>query len=434
MTGRCPRRRSAFAPEALGEWSLVRRLAAGLVLASTALAWAQSLPSATPAAPETAPRRASRPVLTRPQIDRLVTRLAHPQFRIRESASQSLSEASPDSLGLLLEAYHAQPAHELKLRLRAAIENVFYQKFMEGRIGFLGVGPRVEANVFQPATGKTVDAILIARVLAGFPAEKAGLKVGDVLVEFDGRSVADIMAARQPPPAAPVQAQAPGQIQIRVGGQIVVGAQQIRSSSDAQITAFTREVARRDPGTAVSIRLLRCRTADRELDLPIPDQPFRALDGANLVATTVPNLQAAINELLGPSSRLGLFVGGVTADSPAARAGLKAGDVIVGVGRDFSASTAVADQLATELEAGKADGKVRLRLSRVEEVKLTVTLGDRPVDRMNLGDMEIAQNNLADWWRAQTGESSFRDRSRPAFFPVFARPGGDAQPNPTVLP
>jgi hypothetical protein len=85
------------------------------------------------------------------------------------------------------------------------------------------------------------------------------------------------------------------------------------------------------------------------------------------------------------------------------------------------------------LKQARPGGEMLLTLSHVEQVKLAVTLGGRPVDRMNSGDMEIAQARFAEWWREQTGEGSLRSPTA-AKIQVPVPKSGTALPDSTVLP
>lgn len=54
------------------------------------------------------------------------------------------------------------------------------------RGGVAGVGLELAAT---PATPKQVSSVILGGVVTGSPAEKAGLKTGDVLVAVDGEEV-----------------------------------------------------------------------------------------------------------------------------------------------------------------------------------------------------------------------------------------------------
>ncbi len=361
----------------------------------------------------------SRPALSRGEIESVAAQLVHPQFKIREQASRKLGDVSDDTLAVLADVYRSETRLELRLRIREAIETVFYRKLLEGRLGFLGVAPREEINVIDPVSGKAGSAVLVARVLPGFPAEKAGMHTGDLILDVDGRSVAEILAAAQPQRRGPV---------VRVNG-MVVG----RNPSDPRMTAFTAVVSRREPGTPLPMRLLRCSSVMRTIPVTVAPEPRRTLEGAKLVATMLTNPREPADSLSGPSMRPGLFVASVDAGSAAEELGLRAGDLLLGMGGVFTEFTALAERLAGQLSAAKPGFETALLVSRLEQVHLVVMLGGRPVDRMNPEDMDLAQGRFADWWRAHTAESSFRN-STPVFWSGGLPLPPNTLPDATVLP
>ena len=110
--------------------------------------------------------QASAPTLTMPTALR---DLAAPDFVARERATGFLQGIGPEHLPSLVTAYQQEPRFEVRLRLRHVIEHLFYQKYMEGRTGFLGVQPSLQDEVYDPRTGQTSDAILFVLVLKDNP-------------------------------------------------------------------------------------------------------------------------------------------------------------------------------------------------------------------------------------------------------------------------
>lgn len=364
---------------------------------------------------------ASRPAGSSANVDvtRLLRDLSHPGFKTRSEALAMLCELPANQLGPLVETYRTEGSHEVRLGLRAAIEHAFYRKELEGRMGFLGLEPWFESQIYDPLTGRVVEAILIRRVLPGFPAEAAGIKNGDMVLDFEGKATGELAVAAGARPAAARQMNA-GALRLAVPGV-------------AQIKAFTTEVSRREPGSQVRLRLLRCRPKDRELLVTFPAEPVRTLEGADLLAVSLPYVQAPLSLAVRPTMRYGLCFTNVAANSVAAALGLQAGDVIVAVGRMPLSPNITPDQL-TELFGQAAPGdQVSFTLSRVEQVNLNVTLGGRPVDKMNPEDMEIAQARFAEWWKTQTGEASLRSPAGVGFFSGIPR-SGTALPDSTLLP
>ena len=166
---------------------------------------------------------------------------------------------------------------------------------------FLGVGIQSIDNALSQQLGlDTVKGAVVTEVRPGSPAAKAGLQSGDVVLEFDG---------------APITK--PGDLQGRVE----------RAALDEPHTV----VIMRD-GKTISLNVqVEAMTADpvvaeqAETDTPVPAE-------FNSLGLELAELTPELAEQSGIKEATGLFVTGVSADSPAANAGLKAGMVIKKVG------------------------------------------------------------------------------------------------------
>ena len=142
---------------------------------------------------------------------------------------------------------------------------------------------------------------LVSDVTADSPAEKAGLKSGDVIVEFDGKKVTDSRHLKL-------------------------------------------EVARVHPGQSVPVKVLRdgstrtLQVAVRETPgaerLARNDSPGKSDDNGTLNGVTVADLDRGARQQFDlPSNVKGVVVTDVAPDSAAAEAGLKPGDVIQEINR-----------------------------------------------------------------------------------------------------
>jgi len=173
-----------------------------------------------------------------------------------------------------------------------------------------GRGAEIGVFVRDEDAGVTID-----EVRPDSPAERAGLKRADVIVEFDGEHV---RSARQF--SRLVQETAPGR---RVKATI------LRDKQKKAVELVAPESRRADvfiDGSRLRDRLgdLGDRLAPFNFNFDLPE----IVSGRRLGALVLP-LTKQLSTYFG--ARQGLLVTAVTDGSPAARAGLKAGDVITSV-------------------------------------------------------------------------------------------------------
>ena len=197
----------------------------------------------------------------------------------------------------------------------------------EGEEAFLGV-------VIQDLSGALAEALdldrpegaLISQVIEDSPAQRAGLEVGDVLVELKGEPIGD---------------------------------------ADDVIEA----IAEAEVGEEIDLRWMRhgdWKTGSVVLGERSPERSWSFHfsdyfgDGGCRIGIELTPLRDGLGEPFGVEDGEGLLVLSVEEDSPAARAGLRGGDVIVGVGEQ---RVATRDELSDALE--KAAGEtVELRRMR----------------------------------------------------------------------
>jgi serine protease Do len=213
-------------------------------------------------------------------------------------------------------------------------------QMLTGRGGQIGVSIRdVDEDVAKTNKMPSPAGVVIEDVTEDSPAEKAGLKKGDVVVEFDGeriRSVKQFTRLVQETPAG-------RKVQAAV----------MRDGRKVDVTVEPRESDRfrllGDYDT--SVRALEDLGRSYRFDLPTPARPAMPTPPVPPAAPLLPDIQRYIfrsGNSLGMtvgdlSSQLadyfgtkdGVLVTAVTADSAAAKAGLKAGDVIT----EFNGST-----------------------------------------------------------------------------------------------
>jgi serine protease Do len=167
----------------------------------------------------------------------------------------------------------------------------------KGRVtrGWLGVSiQRVTPDIAEPLGMETARGALVSNVAAGSPAERAGIRVRDVIIDYAGKP--------------------------------------IKESSDLPLM-----VARTHVGSRVDITVLRdkrefpltvtiAELRDEEVMAPAPE---REKD----LGLTVQNLTPEIAQALGLKRAQGVVITAVERGSPADDAGLRRGDVILDIDR-----------------------------------------------------------------------------------------------------
>lgn len=213
----------------------------------------------------------------------------------------------------------------------------------------------VTREKLSAAHGAVVD-----EVRRDSPAAKAGLRTGDVLVEFDGervRSARHLSRLVQETPSGRA-----------VKAVVVRGGER----KEVQVTPGE------GGGRAIARERLERSMADIGRDLRME---LRGLDFDGPLVASRPRLGVSVQDLTPQLASYfgatgGVLVTGVNEDSPAARGGLKAGDVIASVnGRDVGSPRELTRELARVDEGEVTLGIVRDKKSST--LKATIE-SDRP--------------------------------------------------------
>ena len=107
--------------------------------------------------------------------------------------------------------------------------------------------------------------------------------------------------------------------------------------------------------------------------------------GRGYLGVRLVDLTPELREYFGTPKDAGVLVGSVEADSPAAKAGLKVGDVVTAIDGERVESPR---DLSRAVRHKKAGDVVKLDLSRERAKKqLSVTVADRPVKEIQVGDL-----------------------------------------------
>lgn len=363
---------------------------------------------------------ASAPAEFSPEVRALVEQLGDPRFEVREKATRTLCQADFTILPALVDRYRAEPAHEPKLRLREVIENLFFRKQMQGEVGFLGIQLSLAQSVFDLAAGRTSECVFAQKVLKGFPAEQAGMMDGDIIVSLDGKPVSWFFGAAPPPTSGPAPVRS-----------AVANPARPLSMTNEKIDRFTQHIKRRTPGSKVAARVLRA-LSPRRVTVGAAAEPAKTLDGASFIP--VPGSMIGAGALSTMNTRGGLLVRSVSPGSPAQLATLKPQDIVAGInGVPLPAETdpATIGQYFTKTSPGSP---VTIEVIELKEVSLTVTIGRRPVSRLNPQDLIEAQENFALWWRDQTGETSIQRPTPDRSYRIPTEQAGPLAPEAGVEP
>jgi len=190
--------------------------------------------------------------------------------------------------------------------------------------GWLGVSiQEVTPELAKSLNLKEKKGALVAQVVSGSPAEKAGIEQGDVIVEFGGKEVAD--------------------------------------SKD-----LPRIVAMTSVGKDVTVKLLRDgKVMDRQVKVGEMEEKgvkvSKAPASHKSLGITVQNLTPEIAKQLGLKKDTGVVVAGVEQGSPAEESGIQTGDVIQQVNRKPVKNV---DDFVQKVETAKNQDSILLLLQR----------------------------------------------------------------------
>jgi serine protease Do len=195
-------------------------------------------------------------------------------------------------------------------------KGIIAQLTEKGRVvrGWLGVLiQQVTPELAKSFNLKDESGALVADVTPGGPAEKAGLKRGDVIIDFNGRPIKEWSELPVVVADTPVGTAAKVTV-VRNGKEIVYTVTLGELKDDETLTASTDS---------------------RDLGL------------------TVEQLTPELAKQLGVSVDEGVIISGIADDSPAAESGLKPGDVILELNREQVKDIADYRRIAGQVEKGE---------------------------------------------------------------------------------
>ena len=207
----------------------------------------------------------------------------------------------------------------------AVVKQILPQLQKNGKVvrGFLGVAPQALTRDMADQLGlKSTKGALVADVVPGGPAEKVGLKPGDVIVAVNGRPVVDNYQLTRDVGAIPP------------GNKIKLDYIREGKQHSVEVTVAPRPDEKDEVASASSSGGNEARSSD-PLGLTVEDLTPQLARRAGVDATTK-----------------GAVVIDVATDSPASNAGIEPGDVVVEVGRQPVASAADYQKAVRNLKKG----------------------------------------------------------------------------------
>jgi len=207
----------------------------------------------------------------------------------------------------------------------------------DGKVNRARVGLKLKMDPVTPSLARKLglDAnthgVVVDEVAEGSPGEKAGLKGGDVIVEFDGHAVTNVPTFRNLVSSS--DAGKTYSLKFFRGGKSQVV--QVSPSPESEVLfAQEREAQKaqeREAARAKELENRRSKESDALKDLKARG-PVTKFDGFGLSLQQVgPETTATFGY---PKDTAGLIVTGVKEGSPAAKAGLEQGDLITKVVKD----------------------------------------------------------------------------------------------------
>jgi serine protease Do len=251
---------------------------------------------------------------------------------------------------------------------------------------YLGISPENITRENMSKYGLSAPrGVGISTVSPGGPADRAGLKNGDVILQFDGEPVnSSRKLFRLIGEAAPEQS-----VRLTIS----------RNNSEQQVsvTLGQREAAARVFGGVEPNGFFRVNPQGTPRPRGYAPEVFAYGFGGNnrRVGITTTALTKQLADYFGVSGGQGLLISSITENSPAAKAGLRAGDVVTEVNGE---KVEDADDFIRALNQ-KEEGEVTLTIIRDKSQRtIKVTPERRPAPSLNLSELQalpMASNLLA---------------------------------------
>ena len=214
--------------------------------------------------------------------------------------------------------------------------------------GRLGVTVRDVSDDDAKKGGAGARGVVIEQVSDESAAQQAGLKAGDIVVEFDGERVRSSQQFTRLVQETPVGRSVP--VVVLRDGQKTTLTVQPRDSWAGFRDDLANRLRYELPSRIVTPRPPTPPRAVPPTPAPAPEPFIFSMRGGTAIGVTVTDMSDQLGEYFGAKD--GALVTSVTSDSPAARAGVKAGDVITAInGQDVKVPSDVR-RAAQRLSAG----------------------------------------------------------------------------------
>jgi S1-C subfamily serine protease len=222
---------------------------------------------------------------------------------------------------------------------------------------FLGAGARIGISVRDLETSEAAagGGVYVERVVPDSPAAKAGFQVADVVTRFDGEAIRSVRQFSRLVQETPSGRSVAASVR-RQGKQVELSVVPETSASlrGDNLRGLDQERLRQQIEEARE-RIARLPfDLDFDFDFDVPRSLGRSRLGVSVHELT-PQLAAFFG------AKDGVLIAAVADDTPAARAGLRAGDVIVSVNTQ---TVATSGDLVRALRNAGADAKVTIAIVR----------------------------------------------------------------------
>lgn len=122
-------------------------------------------------------------------VDELIDALGSPDYEERQQATDTLKAKKKPFTDELSRLYRLEHDHEIRLRLVEVAEYIFLKQALSEMGGFMGIQLNAVSSRDVPGLGEGRMAVRVERVLPGTAAERAKLKIGDLILAIDGEEV-----------------------------------------------------------------------------------------------------------------------------------------------------------------------------------------------------------------------------------------------------